>query len=163
MTKYIVSFIVEDKPGVLFKVSNLFRRRGYNINGITVGTTEVDGLSRMTVTVDADSRILNQIVEQLDKMVDVVKVKRLDPVRTISRELLMVKLCTQDPMARMDALGIINTFHGLILDIEPETIVAEITGEPHEIDEFIELVKSIGIEEISRTGATALERGKLKL
>ena len=163
MPRHIVSFIVEDKPGVLFKVSNLFRRRGYNIHSITVGNTEEIGLSRMTVTVDADSKVLNQIVEQLDKMVDVIKVKRLDPVRTITREMVMIKLRTPTPVARIVALDHINTYHGLILDIEPESLVAEVTGDPTTIDEFIEKVREIGIEEISRTGGTALERGKLKL
>ena len=163
MPRHIVSFIVEDKPGVLFKVSNLFRRRGYNIHSITVGNTEEIGLSRMTVTVDADSKVLNQIVEQLDKMVDVIKVKRLDPVRTITREMVMIKLRTPTTAARIDALDHINTYHGLILDIEPESLVAEVTGDPTTIDEFIEKVREIGIEEISRTGGTALERGKLKL
>ena len=163
MAVHTVSFLVENRPGVLFKVSNLFRRRGYNIQGITVGTVEGTPLSRMTVTVEADSRILNQIVEQLDKMVDVVKVKRLDPIRTVSRELLLIKLQTMDPMARSEALNTINNYHGLILDIDPETLIAEVTGTPEEIDEFIKLIKPVGIDEMSRTGATAIERGQLKL
>jgi len=163
MTLQVVSFLVENKPGVLFKVSNLFRRRGYNIQGITVGTIEGTGLSRMTVTVEADSRILNQILEQLDKMVEVVKVKRLDPIRAVSRELLLVKLRTTDPMARQEALGYINAYHGLILDVEPDILIAEVTGSPEEIDEFLKDIKPIGVEEMSRTGATALERGILRL
>jgi acetolactate synthase-1/3 small subunit len=158
-----VAFLVENKPGVLFNVSNLFRRRGFNIDSISVGPVENPELSRMTVTVEADSRLLNQIVEQLDKMVDVVKVKRLDPLRTVAREMLLVKLSTSDPMAREDALGLINRFHGLILDIEPDTLIAEVTGEPVEIDGFIDHMRPIGIEEMSRTGVTALEKGRLKL
>ncbi|MBN1683508.1 acetolactate synthase small subunit [Candidatus Bathyarchaeota archaeon] len=159
MPKHVVSFIVENKPGVLFKVSNLFRRRGYNIDSITVGTLQDSELSRMTVTIDADSKILNQIVEQLDKMVEVIKIKRFDPIRTITRELLLIKLNTIDPMVRQEALEAINDNHGLILDIEPETLVAEITGEPQEIDKFLNRIKNIEIRELSRTGATALEKG----
>jgi acetolactate synthase-1/3 small subunit len=147
----------------LFNVSNLFRRRGFNIHSIAVGTIENPELSRMTITVEADSRALNQIVEQLDKMVEVVKVKRLDPIRTVKRELLLIKLKTSDPLAREDALKTINNYHGLILDIEPETIITEITGEPSELDAFLNKVESIGIEEMSRTGITALEKGQLKL
>jgi acetolactate synthase-1/3 small subunit len=158
-----IAFLVENKPGVLFKVSNLFRRRGYNIESISVGPIENSGLARMTVSVEANSRVLNQIVEQLDKMVDVVKIKRLDPIRSIMREMLLIKLNTGDPMAREETLRHVNAFHGLILHIDPECIIAEITGEPSAINEFIKLTQPIGIEELSRTGVTALEKGRLNL
>ena len=120
-------------------------------------------LARMTVSVEANSRVLNQIVEQLDKMVDVIKVKRLDPMRSIMREMLLIKLDTSDPMAREETLKHVNAFHGLILYIDPECIIAEVTGEPEAIDDFIEKTRSIGIEELSRTGVTALEKGRLNL
>jgi acetolactate synthase-1/3 small subunit len=158
-----IAFLVENKPGVLFNVSNMFRRRGYNIESISVGPVENSSLARMTVSVEANSRVLNQIVEQLDKMVDVVKVKRLDPMRSIMREMLLVKLDTGDPMAREETLRHVNEFHGLILHIDPDCIIAEVTGEPESIDEFIERTRSIGIEELSRTGITALEKGRLML
>ena len=158
-----VAFLVENKPGVLYNVSNLFRRRGYNIESISVGPVENPELARMTITVDADSRELNQIVEQLAKMVDVVSVKRLDPMRTTMREMLLIKVNTADPMAREETLGHVNAYHGLILHIDPDNIIAEITGEPGAIDEFIGLMRPIGIEELSRTGVTALEKGRLKL
>jgi len=158
-----IAFLVENKPGVLFNVSNMFRRRGFNIESISVGPVEDRALARMTVTVEADSRVLNQIVEQLYKMVDVVKVKRLEPRRTVMREMALVKLHTADPMAREEALVHVNSYHGLILHIEPESLIAEVTGEPETIDEFIDHVRPIGIEELSRTGITALEKGRLKL
>ena len=158
-----IAFLVENKPGVLFNVSNMFRRRGYNIESISVGPVEDSELARMTVSVEANSRVLNQIVEQLDKMVDVIKVKRLDPMRSIMREMLLIKLDTSDPMAREETLKHVNAFHGLILYIDPECIIAEVTGEPEAIDDFIERTRSIGIEELSRTGVTALEKGRLKL
>jgi acetolactate synthase-1/3 small subunit len=163
MPLHTVSFLVENKPGVLFKVSNLFRRRGYNITSLTVGPVEGSPLSRMTVVVDAESRVLNQIVEQLDKMVDVVKVKRLDPIRTLSRELLLIKLKTSDPMARIEAVNTVNAYHGLILDVEPDILIAEVTGPTDEIDEFLKKIVLIGIEEMSRTGVAAIERGTGKL
>ncbi len=158
-----VSFLVENQPGVLFNVSNLFRRRGFNIESIAVGVVEDKRYSRMTITVDADTKTLNNLIEQLDKMVEVIKVKRLDPLRTINRELLMVKLSTKDPMAREDALRYINNQHGLVLDIDNESIMAEVTGDPKELDQFLDYVKSIGIVEMSRTGITALEKGRLQL
>jgi acetolactate synthase-1/3 small subunit len=163
LPSHTVSFLVENKPGVLFKVSNLFRRRGYNITSLTVGPVEGSPLSRMTVVVDAESRVLNQIVEQLDKMVDVVKVKRLDPIRTLSRELLLIKLKTSDPMARIEAVNTVNAYHGLILDVEPDILIAEVTGPTDEIDEFLKRISPVGIEEMSRTGAAAIERGNVKL
>ncbi len=96
-------------------------------------------------------------------MVDVIKVKRLDPMRTVMREMVLVKLNTVDPMAREEVLGHVNSYHGLILDIEPDSIVVEITGEPGTIDKFVDEVRPIGIIEISRTGVTALEKGRIKL
>jgi len=117
----------------------------------------------MTVVVDAESRVLNQIVEQLDKMVDVVKVKRLDPIRTLSRELLLIKMKTSDPMARIEAVNTVNAYHGLILDVEPDILIAEVTGPTEEINEFLDEIGPIGIEEMSRTGAAAIERGNIKL
>lgn len=163
MTIQTISFIVENKAGVLFNVANLFRRRGFNIESIAVGAMEDPSYARMTIHIEANAKTLNQMVEQLSKMVEVIKVKRLDPLRTISRELLMVKLNTSDPLAREDALRHINNQHGLVLDIDDDSIMAEITGNPEELDKFLEYVKSIGIVEMSRTGITALEKGRLKL
>jgi acetolactate synthase-1/3 small subunit len=160
---HTVSFLVENQPGVLFNVSNLFRRRGFNIESITVGALEDQRYSRMTITVDADPKTLNNLLDQLDKMVEVIRVKRLDPLRIVRREMLLVKLGTSDPMAREDALRYINGQHGLVLDIDEDHIVAEVSGEPEELDQFIGYVKSIGIVEMSRSGVTALEKGRLTL
>jgi len=160
---HTVSFLVENQPGVLFNVSNLFRRRGFNIDSITVGALEDPRVSRMTITVDADPKTLNNLLDQLDKMVEVIRVKRLDPLRTVRREMLLVKLSTRDPMAREDALRFINGQHGLVLDIDEESIMAEVSGEPEELDRFLGNVKSIGIVEMSRSGVTALEKGRLTL
>lgn len=158
-----IAFLVENKAGVLFKVANMFRRRGYNIESISVGAVEDPQVARMTVSVYADNKELNQIVLQLEKMVDVIKVKRLDPMRSIMRELVLIKLDTVDPMAREETLRHVNAYHGLILHIDAESIIAEVTGEPETIDEFISKTRPIGIEELSRTGVTALEKGNLKL
>ncbi len=158
-----ISFLVENQPGVLFNVSNLIRRRGFNIESIAVGAVADTPYARMTITVDAEAKDMHKMVEQLDKMVEVIRIKRLDPLRTLRRELMLVKLSTDDPMAREDALKYINNQHGLVLDIDNDNIVAEVTGEPGELDQFLEYVKSIGIVEMSRTGITAIEKGRLQL
>ncbi len=158
-----IAFLVENKAGVLFQVSNMFRRRGFNIESISVGAVDDPQIARMTVSVYADNRELNQIVLQLEKMVDVIKVKRLDPMRSVMREMVLIKLDTMDPMAREETLRHVNAYHGLILHVDAESIIAEVTGEPETIDEFISKTRPIGIEEISRTGVTALEKGNLKL
>ena len=163
MVLHTISFLVENKAGVLFNVANLFRRRGLNIESIAVGAIENSEYSRMTIHIEVDVKTLTNMVEQLSKMVEVIKVKRLDPLRTISRELLMIKLNTIDPIAREEALRVINQSHGLVLDIDDENIMAEITGTPEDIDRFLEHVNSVGIVEMSRTGITALEKGRLKL
>lgn len=158
-----IAFIVENRPGVLFKVSNMFRRRGYNIESISVGPLLDKGLARMTVTVEADGRALRNLIEQLRRMVEVVRVKPLDPRRTVVREMALVKLNTSDPLAREEALRLVNSHHGLILDVDQDHMVAEVTGIPEEIDQFLEEVRPIGIVELSRTGATALEKGGVRL
>lgn len=163
MERQIVAFLVEDKPGVLFNVANMFRRKSFNIHTISTGNVFGTDLTRMTIIVESDAGAVSQITAQLDKMVDVLEVRRLDPVRTVLRELLLVKLRVADPLARDDALTAVNEYHGLIHDIGPETLIAEITGDPDTLDRFLEQVKSIGIEEMSRTGATALEKGRQKL
>jgi acetolactate synthase-1/3 small subunit len=160
---HVVAFLVENRPGVLFNISNLFRRKNFNIHSITAGTVLDDDTVRITIVVQADSRGVNQVVDQLDKMVDVVEVKRLDPLRTVNRELALVKLTTTDPMAREEALKLVNDSHGLILNIESDNLIAEVTGESEEIDAFLEAVKPIGVEEVSRTGVTAIEKGRLRL
>ena len=160
--RHIVAFLVENRPGVLFNISNLFRRKNFNIHSITAGTV-TDDTERITIVVQADSRGINQVVELLNKMVEVIEVKRLDTLRTVTRELALVKLTTNDPMAKEEALKLVNEYHGLILNIESDNLIAEVTGETETIDDFLEAVKSIGIEEVSRTGVTALEKGRLKL
>jgi acetolactate synthase-1/3 small subunit len=160
---HTIAFIVENKPGVLFNISNMFRKKNFNIHSISVGAIPNAEVVRITIVVQADARGVYQVVEQLDKMVDVVEVKRLDPMRIVRRELALVKLTTTDPMAREEALTCINDYHGLILNIDPDTLIAEVTGESDEIDAFLELVKPIGIIEFSRTGITALEKGRLRL
>jgi len=159
----VISFLVENKPGVLFNISNNFRRKNFNIHSITAIAGEDEDTTRITITSRGEAHEITKLVEQLDKMVDVIVVKRLDPLRTIQRDLALVKLHTVDPMAQEEALETINHYKGLILDIKPDTIIAQVTGSVNEVSEFMRDVKHIGIIEAARTGITAIEKGWITL
>jgi acetolactate synthase-1/3 small subunit len=156
---YIVSAMVENKPGVLFRVTNLFRARNFNIESITVGTTEQQDLSRMTITTKSDEKTLDQLVKQLKKLIDVVEVKVLDTDKTVYRELALIKMKAVDPTTRSEIMNYANIFRGNILDVGKETITVEITGTPDKIDAFKNLVDQYGITQLARTGVSALPRG----
>jgi len=156
---YILSTIVENKPGVLFRASNMFRRRGFNIDSISVGPIEPRDLARMTITVKGDDLMVEQIVKQLSKLIDVVKVTVLEPKGTVIRELALIKINADDARARADIMSYTTIFRSRIVDVSPSTITIEITGDPDKIDAFINLISSFGIKEIARTGVTALPRG----
>jgi len=156
---HIISAIVENKPGVLYSVANLFRRRGFNIESISVGPTEQEDLARMTVTVKGDEKTIEQVVKQLNKLIDVVKVSRLDPANVVTREMALIKVHVSETKARSDVMNYVDVFRGRIVDISPETLMVEITGGSDKIDAFIDLMKPFGIKELARTGITALSRG----
>jgi len=156
---HIISAIVENKPGVLYSVANLFRRRGFNIDSISVGPTEQEDLARMTVTVKGDDKTIEQVVKQLNKLIDVVKVTRLDPANVVTREMALIKVHVSETKARSDIMNYIDVFRGRVVDISPETLMVEITGGAEKINAFIDLMKPFGIKEIARTGITALSRG----
>lgn len=155
----IISVLVENKPGVLFKVTNLFRSRNYNIDSISVGITENPELSRMTITTSADEKQLNQIIKQLDKMIDTVEVKLLDEKKSIYRELVLMKIKITKPSDIMEITDLSNAFKCNVHDVRKSSIIVEITATPDRINAFEDLVKSYGILEIARTGMCALERG----
>lgn len=156
---YIVSALVENKPGVLFRITNLFRARSFNIESITVGTTEQQDLSRMTITTNSDERTLDQLVKQLRKLIDVVDVKVLNLDKAVYRELALIKMKAVDPTSRSEILNYASIFRGNIIDIGKETITVEITGTPDKIDAFKNLVEQYGIAQLARTGVSALPRG----
>ncbi|MGH9992339.1 MAG: acetolactate synthase small subunit [Nitrososphaera sp.] len=156
---YIVTALVENKPGVLFRVTNLFRARSFNIESITVGSTEQQDLSRMTITTNSDEKTLDQLVKQLRKLIDVVEVKVLDTDKTVYRELALIKMKAVDPTTRSEIINYSTIFRGNILDIGKETITVEITGTPDKIDAFKSLVDHYGITQLARTGVSALPRG----
>ena len=156
---YIVSALVENKPGVLFRVTNLFRARSFNIESITVGSTEQQDLSRMTITTNSDEKTLDQLVKQLRKLIDIIEVKVLDTDKTVYRELALIKIKAIDSTTRSEIVNYSTIFRGSILDIGKETITVEITGTPDKIDAFKNLVEQYGIAQLSRTGVSALPRG----
>lgn len=156
---FIVGTVVSHKPGVLHKISNMFRRRSFNIESISVGPTEDKELARMTITLNGNEWTATQLVKQLEKLLDVIHAAILDQKRTVFRELALVKVAAADSKTRSDVLDWANIFRGQVIDVSPESIVVEITGTPDKIDAFIELARGAGIKEIARTGVTALERG----
>ncbi|MEM2848679.1 MAG: acetolactate synthase small subunit [Candidatus Bathyarchaeia archaeon] len=159
MGEYILAALVEHKPGVLHKVSNMFRKRNFNIESITVGACETGDIARMTITVQGDEATVEQVVKQLQKLVDVIKVSRLEPSRSVVRELALVKVYTADSKAKSDVINYATIFRGRIVDVSRDSMIIEITGSPTKIDAFVELVKSYGIKEFARTGVVAMSRG----
>ena len=154
----VISFIVENKPGVLFKVSWLIRRRNFNIESISVGPAENPNQARKTITLYGDEPLVEQVIKQLRKLIDVVKVSRLDPANTVIREMALIKVHVPDQVTRADLDYYVRAFRGKIVDIAPNAAIVEVTGTPQKIDAFIELMRSFGIKELARTGATALQR-----
>ncbi len=155
----IISIIVENKPGVLYRTSNLLRRRNFNIQSLSVGPTEQREFSRMTIVVKGDELVIEQVIKQLSKLIDVIKITALDSERSVIRELALLKLNIPDAKARTDLINFSNIFRSRIVDVSANTMIVEVTGTPEKIDAFINLANSFGIKEMARTGLTALIRG----
>ena len=155
---HIISTLVENKPGVLQKVAGLFTRRDFNIDSITVGESEVEGLARMVITVKADEKLLEQVTKQLNKLVDVIKIKDITK-NAVKRELCLIKVNIPNEKARAEIMQYVNIFRANIVDVTEETLIIEITGDMEKINAFISLLKGYGIKKISRTGLTAMARG----
>jgi acetolactate synthase-1/3 small subunit len=156
---YIISTIVENKPGVLFRASNMFRRRGFNIESITVGPIEQPGLSKMTIVVKGNEDTVEQLIKQLAKLIDVIKIARLEHKKSVVRELALIKVNAPDQRARSDLMNFVQIFRGRVVDVGDGTLTIEVTGDPDKIDAFIKVVSTFGIRDISRTGVTAIPRG----
>jgi acetolactate synthase I/III small subunit len=155
----IISVLVENKPGVLFKITNLFRSRNYNIDSISVGITENPEVSRMTITTEADEKQLNQIIKQLDKLIDTIEVKVLDEKKSIYRELIMMKIKVSKPTDIKEITDLANAFKCDVHDVRKSSIILEIAATPDRINALEDLVKGYGILEMARTGICALARG----
>ncbi|HSD04843.1 MAG TPA: acetolactate synthase small subunit [Nitrosopumilaceae archaeon] len=157
----IISVLVENKPGILFKITNLFRSRNYNIESISVGITENPEFSKMTITTSADEKQVIQIIKQLDKMIDTIEVKRLDEKMSVYRELVLMKIKVTKPSDSMEIMNLANAFECKVHDVRKTSIMVEITATPDRINAFQDLVRGYGILDIARTGVCALPRGGL--
>jgi acetolactate synthase I/III small subunit len=157
LNHHILSVLVQNRPGVLARVASLFARRGYNIYSLAVAPAEDDGMSRITIVVDVDTSPLEQIVKQLFKLIDVVKILELDPRRSVERELLLATIrVAADNRAQIVELT--NIFEGKILAVGVEAITVSLEGHPDKIDDFEELLGGYGIVELQRTGRVALPK-----
>ena len=158
MKKYVLSLLVENNSGVLSRISGLFARRCYNIDSLTVGKTENQEISRMTITVIGDEHILEQIKKQLNKLIEVIKIVELTPGDSVSRELVFVKV-KADNNTRSNIIQISNIFRAQIVDVAHSSLILQITGDEEKVKAFIDMVEPFGILEFIRSGATGLQRG----
>ncbi len=156
--KHTLSALVENKPGVLSRISGLFTRRGFNIDSLAVSPTERPEYSRMTITVDATHTPIEQITKQLDKLINVIKVRDLDPANAVSRELGLFKV-TIDSGKRSEVIELVEIFQAKIADVSADSMVIELTGESETLTRLEDLLKPLGLTELVKTGVVALGRG----
>jgi acetolactate synthase-1/3 small subunit len=155
--KHTLSVLVENKPGALARISNMFARRGFNIESLSVGPTERPEVSRITLRVDCAQTTLEQIEKQMHKLVNVLRVNELEPGEAIERELALIKV-SAPPDRRTELLTLAEVFHARVADLGPEALIFEVVGSPEELDSFEELVRPHGVKEIARTGRIGLGR-----
>ena len=154
----ILTLLVENKPGILFKVTHLFRSRNFNIDSISVGVTDNPEYSRMTITTYGDEKQVEQIVKQLDKMIDTLEVKHLDEHKTVYRELSIFKIKLSNANDSMEVNKLANAYGGKVHDVRKDSMMVELTATPDQISAFEELAKPFGILDVARTGVAALQR-----
>ncbi len=155
---HTISVLVRNRPGVLARVSGLFSRRGFNIDSLAVSTTQSPEVSRMTIVVRGDERVLDQICKQLRKLVDVLKVQDHSGEELVHRELALIKVAATQ-QSRSEIMQIVDIFRAQIVDLGPASLVVEVTGDCDKIDALIELLRPFGVKEMMRTGRIVLSRG----
>ena len=158
MAKHTLSVLVENKPGVLARIAALFSRRGFNIESLAVGPTEHDEISRMTIVVNVEDSPLEQVTKQLNKLVEVIKIVELDGTASINRELLLVKV-KADPTTRGQVLDAANLFRAKVVDVAPDAITIEVTGNVAKLADFLRVIEPFGIRELVQSGMVAIGRG----
>jgi acetolactate synthase-1/3 small subunit len=156
---HVLTILVENKPGVLSRVAGLFARRGFNIDTLAVGPTDDPAFSRITLTVDGAVHPIDQVTKQLHKLVNVLKIRDLEPGEAVERELALFKINAEGAQ-RAEVLQIVQIFRGKIVDLGHRTAVVEITGTEEKISAFEEMIRPFGLVELSRTGAIAISRGR---
>jgi acetolactate synthase-1/3 small subunit len=157
--RHVLSILVENKPGVLSRITGLFARRGFNIDTLAVGPTEDERVSRITLTLDGAIHPIDQVTKQLHKLVNVLKIRDLEPQDTLARELALFKVSVEG-VARTEVLQICEIFRGKIVDVTRRSVVIEVTGTFEKIDAFEQLVRPFGLVEMARTGEIAIARGR---
>jgi acetolactate synthase-1/3 small subunit len=155
--RHTISVLVENKFGVLTRVAGLFSGRGYNIDTLNVGPTQDAKLSRMTIVTHGDESTIEQIVKQLNKLPDVIKVQDFQAGEAVDRELVLVKVGV-DSKSRAEVMQITDIFRAKIVDVQPKTLTVEITGSDSKVEKFLDLMSGFGVQEITRTGQVALPR-----
>ncbi|HVL61218.1 MAG TPA: acetolactate synthase small subunit [Microbacterium sp.] len=158
MSTHVLSLLVEDKPGLLTRVAGLFARRGFNIESLAVGHSEIEGLSRITVVVDVEELPLEQVTKQLNKLVNVIKIVELDPNQSVHREHLLIKVRV-DNTTRSQVLEAVNLFRARVVDVSTEALVIEVTGDSGKTTAFLKVLEPYGIKEIAQSGLLAIGRG----
>jgi acetolactate synthase-1/3 small subunit len=157
--KHTLSILVENKPGVLTRIAGLFARRGFNIDTLSVGPTDDERYSRITITLDGALHPIDQVTKQLHKLVNVLKIRDLEPSETVSRELAMFKVAA-DGEARAEVMQICEIFRGRVVDVTKRSLIVEVTGTTEKIDAFERMVRPFGLVEMMRTGEIAISRGR---
>jgi acetolactate synthase-1/3 small subunit len=160
--KHTIVALVEDKPGVLTRMVSLFRRRGFNIDSITVGSSELPQLSRVTIVVAGSATIVEQVRKQLSKVADVVKVSDITAEDTVARELALIKVKATSS-TRSEIIEIVDIFRANIVDVTADSVIIEITGDENKIDSLFKLLRGFGVKELNRTGRIAMTRGGRKI
>ncbi len=158
MATHTLSVLVENSPGVLARIASLFSRRGYNIDSLAVGPTEDANISRMTIVIDVEDHALEQVIAQLDKLIDVINTDRLDPVTSVQRELLLVKVNTT-PETRSQVLETVQLFRAKVVDVAQDAVTIEATGNAEKIQALLRVLEPYGIKELVQSGLVAMERG----
>ena len=158
MNRHTLSVLVEDKPGVLARVAGLFSRRGFNIESLAVGPTELPDVSRMTIVVAVDELPLEQVTKQLNKLVNVIKIVELDPGSSVQRELLLVKV-RADATVRSQVLETVQLFRAKVVDVSPEALTVEATGTADKIGALLRMLEPYGVRELVQSGMVAVGRG----
>jgi acetolactate synthase I/III small subunit len=158
MSRHTISVLVENSPGVLARVASLFSRRGFNIESLAVGPTEVETISRMTIVVNVDEHPLEQVTKQLNKLVNVLKIVELESASSVQRELLLVKVAA-DVKTRSHVLETVQLFRAKVVDVSEDTVVIEATGNTDKIEALLRVLEPFGIKELVQSGMVAMARG----
>ena len=158
MSTHTLSVLVENKPGVLARIAGLFSRRGFNIDSLAVGPTEHAEISRMTIVVSVADSPLEQVTKQLNKLVEVIKIVELDGGASVSRELMLVKV-RADASSRGQVLEVVQLFRAKVVDVSPEAVTIQITGNQDKLDDFLRIVEPFGVRELVQSGMVAIGRG----